>query len=33
MELTERRDEDATARVLMKAKAEAGFTPDILISD
>jgi len=33
LELTERRDEDATARVLMKAKAEAGFTPDILISD
>ena len=33
LELTERRDKDATAKVLRKAKAEAGFTPDILVSD
>lgn len=33
MELTERRDRDATARALRKAKAEAGFAPDILVSD
>jgi transposase-like protein len=33
MELTERRDKEATARVLRKARAEAGFTPDIVVSD
>jgi transposase-like protein len=33
LELTERRDKDATVRVLRKARADAGFTPDILVSD
>jgi len=33
LELTERRDREATVRVLRMAKAEAGFTPDILVSD
>lgn len=33
LELTERRDGEATARVLRKAEAEAGFTPDVIVSD
>lgn len=33
LELTERRDKDATTRALRKARAEAGFTPDIIVSD
>jgi transposase-like protein len=33
LELTERRDREATARVLRKAEAEAGFTPDVIVSD
>ena len=33
LELTWRKDEEATARVLRKAREEAGFTPDIVVSD
>jgi putative transposase len=33
LELTWRRDRDATARVLRRARAEAGFTPDVIVSD
>ena len=33
LELTWRRNKEATARVLRKAKVEAGFTPDIIVSD
>ena len=33
LELTERRDKEATARALRKARAEAGFTPDVIVSD
>ena len=33
IELTERRDRDAMARALRKAKAEAGFAPETLVSD
>ena len=33
LELTWRKDEEATARALRKAREEAGFTPDIVVSD
>jgi len=33
LELTWRRDRRATARALRKARAEAGFTPDVVVSD
>jgi len=33
LELTWRKDEEATARALRKAREEAGFAPDIVVSD
>ena len=33
LELSWRRDREATARALRKARAEAGFTPDLVVSD
>lgn len=33
LELTWRKDEEATVRVLRKARDEAGFTPDVIVSD
>jgi len=33
LELTEKRDRDATARALRKARREVGLTPGIIVSD